>query len=161
MYGHLFTYYWFLFHSGLTENLPCQPYTQFGRALTHRHYTAIGDSFIGNTCSQNLRCTDDGHQIPNIIHTSIFKVTLFSHNTVGYNTIYNSFASPGVHSGSDQSRKPPLVEAYTSKKIPSPSTSADHEVGSLKCRRIIPTSILITSSNPNNLVLKLPSIVVH
>ena len=56
--------------------------------------------------------------------------------------------------------EPSLVKTSTSKKIPSPSTSADYKVGSSKCRRIIPTPILITSSNPSNSASKLPSIVV-
>ena len=56
--------------------------------------------------------------------------------------------------------EPPLVEASTSKKIPSPSTLADHEVGSSKCRRIILTPILITSPNSTSLAFRLPSIIV-
>ena len=55
---------------------------------------------------------------------------------------------------------PPLVKAYTSKKMPCPSTSADHDIGSSKCRRIIPTTFLITFSSPSNLASKLQSIIV-
>ena len=54
--------------------------------------------------------------------------------------------------------EPPLAEASTSKRISSPSTSADHKAGSLKCRRIILTPISITSSKPSNSASKLPSV---
>ena len=54
----------------------------------------------------------------------------------------------------------PLVEASTSKKIPSPSTLAHHKVGSSKGRQIIPAPILITSSKPHDSASKLPSVIV-
>ena len=45
--------------------------------------------------------------------------------------------------GVTEVKEPPLAEAPTNKEMPSPSMSADHEVGSSKCRRIIPTPIPI------------------
>ena len=62
--------------------------------------------------------------------------------------------------GVNNIEEPPMAQASTSKKIPSPLISADHEAGPSKCRRIIWTPILITSSNPSNSASKLPSIIV-
>ena len=62
--------------------------------------------------------------------------------------------------GMTKVKEPPLVEASTSKKILSPSTSAHYKVASSECRQIIPTPIPIASSNPHDLASKLPSTVV-
>ena len=70
-------------------------------------------------------------------------------------------SSPQVHIvGGTEVKELPLAKVPTHKEIPSPSNSAGHEVGSSKCRRIIPMPIPIASSNSSSSASNLPSIIV-